>query len=94
LTGRLLLSRWLVMSGTETSVPTPFLGVLMFWLTVIFVSFGLYAPRNGTVTAVLFVCALSIGCALFLVLEMDGPFDGLIRVSPDPVRFAYTHLNR
>jgi hypothetical protein len=94
LTGRLLLSRWLVMSGTDASVPTPFLVVLLFWLTIIFVSIGLYAPRNGTVIAVLFVCALSIGGALFLVLEMDGPFEGLIRVSPDPVRFAYTQMNR
>jgi hypothetical protein len=93
LTGRLLLSRWLVMSSSDASVPTPYLVILLFWLTVIFVSFGLYAPHNGTVTAVLFVCALSIGGALFLVTEMDGPFDGLIRVSPDPVRFAYTHMN-
>lgn len=91
---RMLQARWLVMAGTEASVPTPFLVVLLFWLTVAFASYGLFAPRNGTVIAVLFVCALSIGGAVFLVLEMDGPFDGLLRVSPDPLRFAYTHVNR
>lgn len=90
----LLQTRWLTLAGTEVSVPTPFLVVLLFWLTVIFASFGLFAPRNGTVIAVLFVCAVSIGSALFLVLEMDRPFDGLLRVSPDPLRTAHTHMNR
>jgi len=89
-----LQSRWLVLAGTEASVPMPFLVVLLFWLAVTFTSYGMLAPRNGTVIAVLFVCALSIGGALFLVLEMDGPFDGLLRVSPDPLRFAYTHIAR
>jgi len=46
------------------------------------------------VIVVLFVCALSIGGALFLVLELDGPFDDLLRVSPDPLRFAFTHMGR
>jgi len=90
----LLQARWLATAGSEASVPLPFLVVLLFWLTVTFASFGLFAPRNGTVIVVLFVCALSIGGALFLVLELDGPFDGLLRVSPDPLRFAYTHINR
>ena len=90
----LLQTRWVVMGGDEESVPTPFLVVLLFWLTVAFVSFGMFAPRNGTVIAVLLVCAVSIGGALFLVLEMNGPFDGLLRASADPLRFAYSHINR
>jgi hypothetical protein len=90
----LLQARWLAMADSEASVPLPFLVVLLFWLTVTFTSYGMFAPRNGTVILVLFVCALSIGSALFLVLELDGPFDGLLRVSPDPLRFAYTHINR
>jgi hypothetical protein len=88
-----LQARWLAMSSTEASVPMPFLVVLLFWITVTFAAFGMLAP-NRTAIAILFVCALSIGGALFLVLEMDGPFDGLLRVSADPLRFAYTHLNR
>ena len=90
----LLQARWLAVAGTEASVPLPFLVVLLFWLAVTFTSFGMFAPRNGTVIAFLFVCAMSIGSALFLVLELDGPFEGLLRVSPDPLRFAYTHINR
>ena len=94
LTEALLQARWLVHAGNPTSVPWPFLWVLMFWLTIIFVSFGLFAPRNGTVLAVLFVCALSVGSAVFLVLEMDAPFEGLLKVSADPMRYAYTHLDQ
>jgi hypothetical protein len=90
----LLQARWLVFAGVETSVPLPFLGVLLFWLTITFASFGLLAPRNGTVLVVLFVCAVSVGSAVFLILELDGPFDGLLRVSADPLRYALTHMNQ
>jgi hypothetical protein len=90
----LLQVRWLILAGTEASVPAPFLVILLFWLTITFSSFGLFAPRNATVLAVLFVCAASVGSAVFLVLEMDAPFEGLLRVSAAPFRYAYAHLNQ
>lgn len=90
----LLQARWVVVGAMGSSVPVPFLAVLAFWLTMIFASFGLFAPRNATVTAALLMCALSVAGAIFLILEMDGPFDGLIRISPDPLRYAYSHLNK
>ena len=68
--------------------------MLLFWLTITFTSFGLFAPRNVTVLAVLFFCALSVTSALFLVVEMDGPFDGLIKASADPLRYAHAHINQ
>lgn len=94
LTEALLQARWLVLAGTETSVPLPFLVILLFWLTIIFASFGLYAPRNATVLVVLVVCALSVGSAVFLVLELDAPFHGLLKVSEEPLRYAYAHLGQ
>jgi hypothetical protein len=89
----MLESRWGLFAVGGTSVPLPFLVVLLFWLTITFASFGLFAPRNAMVFAVLFVCAMSVGSAVFLILELDGPFDGLLRVSADPVRYAYEHIN-
>jgi hypothetical protein len=89
----ILEARWLLSGGVSNSVPVPFLVVLTFWLTITFVSFGLFAPRNATVIAVLLVCALSVGGAVFLILEMDSPFTGLIKVSGAPLRFAYDHMN-
>ena len=70
----------------------PFLIVLVFWLTITFMSFGLQAPANATVLAVLLLCALSVAGAVFLIQEMDGRFDGLIQVSADPLRYALTRL--
>ena len=90
----LLQARWLAFAGSEASVPGLFLVVMLFWLTITFVSYGLLATRNATVVTVLFVCAVSVGSALFLILEMDGPFHGLLSVSGDPLRFAYAHINQ
>jgi hypothetical protein len=94
ITEGLLQARWLVLAGTQPSVPVPFLVILLFWLTITFASFGMFAPRNATVLTVLFVCALSVSLAVFLILEMDAPFDGLVKVSADPLRYAYAHLNQ
>jgi hypothetical protein len=90
----LLRVRWLVSASTVSSVPLPFLTVLVFWLVITFASFGLFAPPNSTVVAVLVVCALSVAAAVFLVLEMDAPFSGVLKVSPEPLRYAYAHLNQ
>ena len=89
-----LRSRWVVLGELGTAIPWPFLIVLVFWLTITFTSFGLQAPVNATVLAVLILCALSVAGAVFLTLEMDGPFDGLIQVSSDPVRFALSRLGQ
>jgi len=88
----LLEARWLVFASIGPSVPVPFLAVLIFWLTLTFTSFGLFAPWNATVLVALLACTLSVACAIFLVLEMDGPFQGLIRISPDPVNYALEHM--
>ena len=72
----------------------PFLVVLVFWLSMIFTSFGLFAPANSTVVAVLLVCALSVAGAIFLVLELDQPFYGLIRISDQPMRRALAILGQ
>lgn len=85
--------RWRLLASSE-AIPRTFVVVVIFWLTVTFASFGLYAPRNATVLGVLFVAALSVAAAVFLVLELDGPFDGVIRVSGEPLRFALANLGQ
>jgi hypothetical protein len=85
-------TRSLLLEQAGSSIPTPFLVVLVFWLAVIFTSFGLFAPYNATVVATLFVCALSVSGAIFLILELDSPFAGLIQISDIPLRNAIAHL--
>jgi hypothetical protein len=85
--------RLLMFAQTGGSIPTPFLIILVFWLSAIFVSFTLFAQTNLVVTASLFVCALSFACAIFLVLELDNPFTGLMGISSDTLRSALLPLN-
>jgi hypothetical protein len=88
ITSDVLQTRLLLMEGQQNTLPTSFLVLLIFWLTGLFISFGLFAPRNGTVLAVLLICALSVSSAIFLVLEMDRPLDGFIKASNAPLRKA------
>jgi Protein of unknown function (DUF4239) len=75
------------------SIPVPFLIILVFWLSAIFVSFTLFAQTNLVVMASLLVCALSFACAIFLILELDNPFTGLMGISSATLRSALLPLN-
>jgi len=86
--------RWQLFEQREGAIPVPFLLVLTFWLAIIFASFGLQAPTNGTVVVTFLVCALSVAGAVLLVLELDRPFGGLIRVSPAPMLDVLTQIGR
>jgi hypothetical protein len=85
--------RLLLFAQTGGSIPTPFLIILVFWLSAIFVSFTLFARANLVVMASLLVCALSFACAIFLVLELDNPFRGLMGISSATLRSALLPLN-
>jgi hypothetical protein len=86
--------RWLMFEQGTTGISLPLLAVLVFWLAIVFASFGLFAPPNATVIATLFLCALSVSGAIFLILEMYTPYQGLIQVSSAPLREALAHLGR
>jgi hypothetical protein len=87
-------TRVLLFEQLDSSIPVPFLVVLVFWLGIIFASFGLFAPRNGTVIAAFFVCALSVSGAIFLILELDRSFEGLLQVSGTPLSAALAQLGQ
>jgi hypothetical protein len=94
ITSQMAQTRWLVFQQIGSSIQWPFLAILVFWLSLIFASFGLFAPRNGSVIAALFACALSVSCALYLIIQMDQPYTGLIKISSAPARAALTQLGR
>jgi hypothetical protein len=81
-------SRWLIIEQAQTTLPMAFLGMLIFWLTVLFASLGLLAPRNATTWCCLVVCAISMAGAIFLILEMNRPLEGAVQISPAPLRKA------
>ena len=85
--------RWLLVAqGEGGAIPVTFIVILVFWLAVLFVSFGLYAPRNMTVIGTLFFSALSVSGAMFLIIELAHPFEGLVQISDLPLRTALSHL--
>jgi hypothetical protein len=87
--------RWLLIEQLgQRTLPMPFFVLMVFWLTIIFASFGLFSPRNATVITVLLICALSAAGSLFLIIELDTPYQGLIKVSSAPLRNALAHLGQ
>jgi len=87
-------TRWLLYEQGATSVSKPMVVIMVFWLTIVFVSWGLLAPRNPTVVATLFAAALSVSGAIFLILEMYNPYRGIIQISDGPLQSALALLGQ
>jgi hypothetical protein len=84
--------RWLMYEQGTTSISMPLLVAMVFWLTALFISFGLFAPRNATVVASFFIAALSVSGAILLIVEMYTPYAGIIKISSAPLRAALAQL--
>jgi hypothetical protein len=91
---RLSQRRWKLIGEAESEISQPFYVVLVFWLAVVFASFGLSAPRNLLVFVMLGLGALSIASAVFVILDLDAPFTGTFADSSQPLREALAHLER
>jgi hypothetical protein len=94
ITNEMVEARWLLIEQQQVGLHMALLVVLVLWLAILYGSFGLFAPRNATVILVLFVCALSASAALFLIVEMNSPLDGIIKVSRGPMVKALEQLGR
>jgi hypothetical protein len=88
LTDAMSQMRWLLVQQSATAIPFPFLVLMVFWLSTVFASFGLFAPRNLTVVTALFLCAVAVSGAVLMILDMQTPFGGVIRISSVPMRHA------
>lgn len=74
------------------SLSKPFVFVLVLWLCFIFGSFAMSADANATMLSVLFFCALSAASAIYLILELGQPFDGLMQIPSASLRHALPPL--
>ena len=88
----ILLERQQLIADDAAAIPPVFLGLLTFWLAILFASFGYRAPANALVTTTVLLVAGAVSSAIFLLVEMDGAFVGLIRVSDQPLRAALTAI--
>jgi hypothetical protein len=89
---RLEQQRWKLLAEAHSSISNPFYAVLVFWLVIVFASFGLSAPRSVLSFVTIGLGALSIGSVLFVILDLDTPFGGLFVVPSAPMRAALAHL--
>ena len=90
---RIVQQRWSLVEQSEGNIPTPLIGMLIAWLTLIFMSMGYRAPANGIVVASLMTAAALAAASIYLVLDMDIPFAGPIQVSDAPLRRALAAFN-
>ena len=82
----------ILFAQSDSAIPKPFMAALVFWITMIFVSFGLFARPNLTIVASLLVSALSASSAILLILDLSHPFSGLITISSAPLSHALAAL--
>ena len=88
LAGKIGDTHWLLSQQAGQGTPKAFVALLVFWLTLLFASFGLFAPRNLTSAATLTLCALAVAGAIGMILELERGFGGLVHISPQPMRQA------
>ena len=84
--------RWTLIEESGSAVSPAVVAALTLWFGLIFASFGYNAPRNALVVSVLVVCAAVIAGAIFLIVEMDGAFTGLIVVPSDSMQRALAQM--
>lgn len=92
--GMIAEAHWLLVESGDEGLPWAFLTVLVFWLSLLFATFGLQAPPNATVACILLVCALSVAGAVFLITDMANPYRGVIRISGAPLQSALERLGQ
>jgi hypothetical protein len=90
----IMRSRLMMLEQLGTPIPWPFLLVLIFWNSVLFLGFGLFVRFSATVTIALLVGALSVAAAIFLILELGDPYGGFMRISDKPMLEALTQIDR
>ncbi|HVI80750.1 MAG: hypothetical protein DMF04_00455 [Verrucomicrobia bacterium] len=92
LSSNLIHERWALEQSAGHSIPVPFLILLIFWLAIVFASFGLFAPTNATTIVALFLCSVAVSGGIYLIEELDNPLSGLIKVPFDAMRKALVEI--
>jgi Protein of unknown function (DUF4239) len=95
LTQRLVAVRQLLSSvKSGRRLPPPILVVLLVCSAAIFASFSLFVRPNPTVLVALGVAALAVASAVFLIVELNSPFGGILQLASDPAHAVLRALTR
>lgn len=77
--------RWVLVEQSEGAIPRPLIAMLAAWLVLIFAGSAFCAPRNPVVIGTFVLSAGLFAGTIYLILDMDVPFAGPIRISPAPL---------
>jgi uncharacterized membrane protein len=90
----MIQARWGLETHAGHSIPLPFLVLLIFWLAIVFASFGLFAPSNPTTMVALLLCAMAVAGGIFLIEDLDNPRAGFVHLPSDAMRKALEEVAR
>jgi hypothetical protein len=93
LSSQLIQARWALEIRAGHSIPVPFLVLLIFWLAIVFASFGLFAPANPTAMIALLLCSIAVAGGIVLIEDLDNPGSGFIQLPSDSLRKALVEIN-
>jgi hypothetical protein len=85
-------TRWTLVVQEGSEIPRAFIYVLLFWLTLLFINFGLFAQRNALAIVAVFVGALSLASAIYIIMDLNEPIGGFISISPKPMQDALAQM--
>jgi hypothetical protein len=86
-------THWLLGQEAGQGTPKVFVALLVFWLSLLFASFGLFAPRNLLTALTLVLCAIAVSGGVEMILELEQPFAGVLHISPVPMHRTVDSLN-
>ena len=92
LSSTMIEARWALETRASHSIPVPFLVLLIFWLTIVFASFGLFAPANAVTVVALCLCSLAVAGGIFMIEELDRPLSGFVHLPPDSMYRALSEI--
>jgi hypothetical protein len=85
-------ARWAVIEDIHGSLSAPFAAVLVFWLTLVFLSFGLQSPRNRLAGVAIGIAIVSVASVMFVILDLDLPYGGLFGIPSTSMRLALADM--
>lgn len=85
---RVIELRWQLIGASRSTVYTPLFIMLVAWLVLIFASVGFNAPFNPVVVVTTVLAAFVISASLYILMDLDLPYDGPVRISPRPLEQA------
>ena len=85
-------TRVLTSERDESSIPPALLLIVCGWVVIIYMGLGVFMVSNMSVNVALGICALAFACSIFIILELDTPFSGVVGISNRSVLLAQAEL--